>query len=110
MQLPSFMGGKPMAREEEDNVRRLRDEQPTRPHRHGPAPDEYSFYTGPTPPPIDVRPRGPTHEIETANKIFAMLKDKEADERRRISEHVAFMMKLYCHDEEITPEVTGAAV
>lgn len=109
MQLPNFLGGKPpMAREEEDNVRRLRDEQPTRPQRAGPAPGEYQFYTGSVPPPM-ARPRGPTHEIDTANQIFAMLKDKEADERRRISEHVAFMMKLYCEDDAHSP-AEGAPV
>lgn len=98
-----------MAREEEDNVRRLRDEQPTRPQwpsgSYGPAHQPREDVSRPPP----LGRRGPNHEIAIANEIFAMLKDKEADERRRISEHVAFMMKLYCEDDAHSP-AEGAPV
>lgn len=110
MQLPSFMGGKPMAREEDDNVRRLRDEQPTRPHRfeHNPPPPPPSPWTsghyGPKP------STGTAREMDVARAMAEDLLTMDMAARTRVIEHVEFMLTMYGTKDDTPPEVTGAAV
>lgn len=101
MELPKIFGGHKMR---DDNVTPLRDQEPTRPMRFAPPPQQF--------PPGNYGPRlpkGVSLEMVIAREIFAELLSVEPEARKRIVDQVDHLLKMYGAEGE-PPIVEGAPV